>query len=48
MNDAREFLRTDVIFVVLVIYALLGLATDLFVRAIEHRALAWRRGFSGE
>ncbi|MGW4948210.1 ABC transporter permease [Actinoplanes sp. NPDC004185] len=48
MNDAREFLRTDVIFVVLVIYALLGLATDLFVRLIEHRALAWRRGFAGE
>lgn len=48
MNDAREFLRTDVIFVVLVIYALLGLATDLFVRAVEHRALAWRRGFAGE
>jgi sulfonate transport system permease protein len=48
MNDAREFLRTDVIFVVLVIYALLGLFTDLFVRLIERRALAWRRGFAGE
>ncbi|MFI7547134.1 ABC transporter permease [Actinoplanes sp. NPDC049599] len=48
MNDAREFLRTDVIFVVLVIYALLGLGTDLFVRLIERRALAWRRGFTGE
>ncbi|MCA2213156.1 ABC transporter permease [Jidongwangia harbinensis] len=48
MNDAREFLRTDVIFVVLVIYALLGLFTDLFVRLIERRALAWRRGFTGE
>jgi sulfonate transport system permease protein len=31
-----------------VIYALLGLATDLFVRLIERRALAWRRGFAGE
>jgi sulfonate transport system permease protein len=48
MNDAREFLRTDIIFVVLVIYALLGLGTDLFVRLIERRALAWRRGFAGE
>ena len=48
MNDAREFLRTDVIFVVLIIYALLGLATDLFVRLIERHALAWRRGFAGE
>ncbi|GIJ04467.1 sulfonate ABC transporter, permease protein SsuC [Spirilliplanes yamanashiensis] len=48
MNDAREFLRTDVIFVVLVLYALLGLATDLTVRLVERRALAWRRGFAGE
>jgi sulfonate transport system permease protein len=48
MNDAREFLRTDVIFVVLVLYALLGLTTDLFVRFVERRALAWRRGFAGE
>ncbi len=48
MNDAREFLRTDVIFVVLVIYALLGLFADLFVWLIERRALAWRRGFEGE
>ncbi|HTJ25743.1 MAG TPA: ABC transporter permease subunit [Candidatus Limnocylindria bacterium] len=40
--DARDFLRTDIIVVGLVIYALLGLASDAIVRAIEHRALAWR------
>jgi sulfonate transport system permease protein len=40
--DARDFLRTDVIVVGLMIYALLGLATDAVVRAIERRALAWR------
>lgn len=44
VTDAKEFLRTDVVFVVLVVYALLGLATDLAVRAIERKALAWRRG----
>jgi len=44
VTDAKEFLRTDVVFVVLVVYALLGLSTDLAVRAIERKTLAWRRG----
>ncbi|MEV5410615.1 ABC transporter permease [Thermopolyspora sp. NPDC052614] len=44
VNDAKEFLHTDVVFVVLVVYALLGLTTDLAVRAIERKALGWRRG----
>ncbi|WP_040778616.1 ABC transporter permease [Nocardia pneumoniae] len=48
MNDAKEFLRTDQIFLVLVIYAILGLLTDVFVRVLEHRFLAWRTGFEGE
>jgi sulfonate transport system permease protein len=47
MNDAREFLRTDIIFVVLVVYAVLGLLTDQFVRLLERRTLVWRRGFTG-
>lgn len=47
MTDAREFMRTDVILVGLVAYALLGLATDLIVRTVEGRALTWRRSFSG-
>ena len=42
INDARDFLRTDVILVGLVLYALLGLGADLLVRALERRALAWR------
>jgi sulfonate transport system permease protein len=42
INDARDFLRTDVIVVGLLVYALLGLAADQIVRWIEHRALAWR------
>ena len=40
--NAREFLRTDVIVVGLVVYALLGLGTDALVRRLERRALRWR------
>lgn len=40
--NAREFLRTDVIVVGLVVYALLGLGTDAVVRGLERRALRWR------
>lgn len=43
--NARDFLETDVIFVGLIIYALLGLATDQLLRAIERRALVWRPSF---
>ncbi|WP_424134246.1 ABC transporter permease subunit [Roseomonas chloroacetimidivorans] len=42
INDARDFLRTDVIVVGLLVYALLGLGADALVRAFERRALAWR------
>jgi sulfonate transport system permease protein len=45
INDAREFLRTDVIVVGLLVYAVLGLGTDALVRLLERRALAWRRAF---
>ena len=42
INDARDFLRTDVIVVGLAVYAVLGLATDGLVRLAERRLLAWR------
>ena len=42
INDARDFLRTDVIVVGLLVYALLGLTADGLVRGFEARALAWR------
>ena len=42
INDARDFLRTDVIVVGLLVYALLGLLTDGLVRVAEQRLLAWR------
>jgi sulfonate transport system permease protein len=47
MTNAREFLRTDIIVVGLVVYSLLGLATDAFVRAVERRVLCWRTVFAG-
>ncbi|MGF7154332.1 ABC transporter permease [Novosphingobium gossypii] len=42
INNARDFMRTDIILVCLMVYAVLGLAADGLVRAIENRALAWR------
>jgi sulfonate transport system permease protein len=39
--------RTDIIFLGLAIYAILGLIADLIVRLLERRLLVWRRGFSG-
>ncbi|GAA4189385.1 ABC transporter permease [Microbispora amethystogenes] len=45
INDAREFLRTDVIVVGLLVYSALGLLTDALVRLLERRALGWRREF---
>ena len=42
INDARDFLRTDVIVVGLLVYALLGLGADALMRAVERRALSWR------
>jgi len=42
INTARDFLRTDVIVVCLLVYAGLGLASDYLVRRLEARILAWR------
>jgi sulfonate transport system permease protein len=44
INQATQFLQNDVIFVVLLVYTILGLLTDWLVRQLERRALAWRRG----
>ncbi|WP_375295807.1 ABC transporter permease [Gordonia westfalica] len=35
INNARDFLRTDIIFFGLIVYAALGLITDAIVRALE-------------
>ncbi|GAQ23790.1 taurine transport system permease protein, ssuC [Deinococcus grandis] len=40
--DAREFFRTDVIVLAIVIYALIGKAADASVRLLERRLLPWK------
>ncbi|ARP79802.1 ABC transporter permease [Bordetella genomosp. 8] len=47
MSDAREYFRVDVIFVLLAVYALLGLLSLACVRYLEARLLTWRRAFDG-
>jgi sulfonate transport system permease protein len=42
MNDARDFMRTDIMVVGLLIYALLGLLVDILVRWLERHLLVWR------
>lgn len=46
-TNAREFLQTDVIVLVIVLYALIGLSTDLIARALERRLLAWHPNYNG-
>jgi sulfonate transport system permease protein len=42
IDDARDYMRTDIIVVCLLVYSLLGLGTDFIVRTLEHKALRWR------
>jgi len=43
--DAREFLRTDVIVLTIVIYALIGVLADAIARALEGWLLAWHPNY---
>ncbi|MDE1164632.1 MAG: ABC transporter permease [Pseudomonas sp.] len=45
-SDARDFMRTDVIVICLLIYSVLGLVIDGLIRALERYALAWRPSFT--
>lgn len=44
-SDARDFMRTDVIVICLLIYSVLGLLIDGLIRTLERHALAWRPSF---
>jgi sulfonate transport system permease protein len=46
--DAREFLNTNVILLTIVIYAVIGVLADAFVRALESRYLSWHANFAKE
>jgi sulfonate transport system permease protein len=42
VNNARDFLRTDIVLVGLLVYALVGLAMDATVRLVQRHVLRWR------
>jgi sulfonate transport system permease protein len=43
--NAQNLLETNVIFVGLIVYSLLGLTTDILVRLVERWTLSWRSSF---
>jgi len=45
-TNAREFLQTDVMVLVIAIYALIGVASDLAVRLLERWLLAWHPNYA--
>jgi sulfonate transport system permease protein len=45
--QAQTTNRTDIMFVGLAVYAVLGVIADILVRLLESCLLAWRRGFTG-
>ncbi|TDV26651.1 sulfonate transport system permease protein [Paraburkholderia caballeronis] len=44
--DAREFLQTNVILLTMIIYAIIGVAADALVRALEGRFLSWHANYA--
>lgn len=45
-ENAREFLQTNIIVLVIVIYALVGVLSDQLARLLERRLLAWHPNFA--
>ncbi|WNQ08917.1 ABC transporter permease [Paenibacillus aurantius] len=45
--DARQFSQTAIVFVGIVIFAVVGKATDSLVRFLERKLLKWRDSYSG-
>jgi sulfonate transport system permease protein len=45
ITNAESLFQTNVIFALLLVYSLLGVASDVIVRLIERRALAWRSSY---
>jgi sulfonate transport system permease protein len=44
--DAREFLRTDVIVLAILIYAFIGVLADSIARLLERRLLSWHANYA--
>ncbi|MGG3927098.1 ABC transporter permease [Metabacillus fastidiosus] len=47
VSDARQFAQTEIVFVGIVIFALVGKLTDSFVHKLENRILQWRDNYNG-
>ncbi|NMO94897.1 ABC transporter permease [Paenibacillus lemnae] len=45
--DARQFSQTSIVFVGIIIFAVVGKATDSFVRYLERKLLKWRDAYTG-
>jgi sulfonate transport system permease protein len=46
--DARQFSRTDIVFVGIIIFAIGGKLTDSIVRLLESKLLKWRDSYEGK
>nr|WP_254450612.1 ABC transporter permease [Cohnella herbarum] len=47
MSDARQFSKTPVVFVGILIFATFGILSDLLVRSLERKWLSWRENYKG-
>ncbi|WP_336786154.1 ABC transporter permease [Paenibacillus sp. MMO-177] len=47
IQDARSYMRTGVVFVGIIIFAVVGKLTDSLVRVLESRLLQWRDSYKG-
>jgi sulfonate transport system permease protein len=45
-TNAREFLQTDIMVLVILLYALIGLGSDLLARRLERRLLGWHPNYA--
>jgi sulfonate transport system permease protein len=45
-TNAREFLQTDIMVLVIVLYAMIGLVSDLLARRLERRLLGWHPNYA--
>ncbi|USB33168.1 ABC transporter permease [Paenibacillus sp. YPG26] len=47
IQDARAYMRTDIVFVGIIVFAVAGKLTDSFVRFLEKRLLKWQDIYRG-
>ncbi|SET06805.1 ABC transporter permease [Paenibacillus sp. NFR01] len=47
IQDARSFMRTEVVFIGILIFALVGKLSDSLVRLLEYRLLKWQDTYKG-